>query len=561
MTIERRSLRWNGWGHADYSDPLVHNDAAWKWMARAVGVDALPHTPSVAAEDLELPQPRVTKAALEYLNTAIGAAKVSVDPYERLYHARGRSYVDLLHLRAGDLDALPDLVVYPANPLDVLEVLRLAQQEEMTVIPYGGGSSVVGGVNALLTEGASGVITLDLTRMNRVLAVDPEAMTAVVEAGVYGPELERQLNEHGVMLGHFPQSFEFSTLGGWIAARGAGQQSGRYGKPEKWLVGAKLVSPAGIWATECFPASAAGPSLTDVVVGSEGRLGVITEATVRVHPLPEERDYRGFLFKTFEEGTAFVRTLAQSDMPIAMMRLSDADETFFFRVFAALGHQKSDPESLGFLQRMVLRWNGFPERACVLLVGLEGSADSVSWSRARVLHMAGRAGAISLGRKPGIQWFERRFAAPYARDPMLDRGLGIDTLETATRWSNIQHLYGQVRTALEEAMAEVMPQPGARGLIMAHISHCYPDGASLYFTYVFPRDAEDPVAQWAHLKKAASEAIVEHGGTISHHHGVGTDHRPWIMEEKGPAGVNILRSVQHALDPGNVLNAGKLLPD
>ncbi len=559
MSIDRHLLRWNGWGLLEHSDPLERNDAAWLWMADTLGVEALPKTPAVPADAIQIPPPRLDAESMEFLRSTLGATNVSVDAHERLFHARGQSYPDLLALRAGKLDMIPDVVVYPGNPIDVLEVLRLASEKGYSTVPFGGGSSVVGGVNALRTNERPAVITIDITRMNRVLAIDEDARTAVIEAGAYGPAIEKQLAAHGFMLGHYPQSFEFSTLGGWIAARGAGQQSGRYGKPEKWLVGAKLVAPAGIWSTECFPASAAGPSLADLVVGSEGQLGIVTDATVRIHPVPEDRDYRGYLFKTFEAGVEAVRMLAQSDIPIAMMRLSDADETHFMRVFGEVG-RKRNPEKLGFFARNTLKMRGFPDRPCVLLIGLEGSADLVSWARVRIKHMLGKRKAISLGRKPGKKWFERRFATPYARDPMLDRGLGIDTLETATRWSNLNHLYTEVRQAIQDAMAETLTK-GARGIVMGHVSHTYTDGASLYFTMVFPRYPGHELDQWQFIKKAASEAIVEHGGTISHHHGVGTDHRPWIMEEKGPAGVNILRAVKETLDPKGVLNPGKFLPD
>ncbi len=560
MTIDRKTLRWNGWGPADYTDPLAGNIPAWEWMCEVLGLERLPSTPAKDLGEIQLPPSRLTGQPLTDLQNAIGADHVRLDPYERAFHARGKSYVDLLALRAGNLAMVPDAVVYPGNPLQVFETLRFADTHGFKVIPFGGGSSVVGGVNAVAPADATGILTLDLTRMNRVLTVDEEALTAVVETGIYGPALEEALNKRGFTLGHFPQSFEYSTLGGWIAARGAGQQSNRYGKPEDWVVGAKLASPAGLWATECFPASAAGPSLTDLVIGSEGRLGILTEATIRIHPIPEARDYRGFLFRSFAEGAAAVRALAQSDLPIAMTRLSDADETHFLRAFSSLGRNK-DPEAVGFLERGLLSMRKFPDRPCLLLVGIEGDKATVQWARERSRQTLTKHACISLGTKPGERWYERRFATPYARDPMLDRGLGVDTLETATRWSNLMHLYTQVRTAIKEAMAETMPSKGARGLVLAHVSHSYADGASLYFTYVFPRNRDNEREQWKTIKTAASEAIVEHGGTISHHHGVGTDHAKWMMEEKGPAGMGVLKAVRHVLDPHGVMNPSKLLPD
>jgi len=556
---DRTATRWNGWGWEAHREPLSGNDAAWQWMADLLGMGALLTTPARLLEDIPLRAPRLSDKQLEALGAILGKEHVKTDAYERAYHARGKSYVDLLHLRAGDLGIVPDAVVYPGNALQVLEVLALAADQRFTVVPYGGGSSVVGGVNAEGGDPAKPVLTVDMTRMNRIRTIDETAQTAIVETGIYGPDLERRLQAKGFTLGHFPQSFEFSTLGGWIAARGAGQNSNRYGKAEKWLLSAKLATPKGFWTTECFPASAAGPNLNQIVVGSEGTLGILTEATIKLHKKPQARDYRGYLFKTFEDGVEAARAINQAEIPVAMIRLSDADETYFFRAFSDVGKKKGPLSGLKKgIENVVLSAHGLKHRPCAMLVGLEGDKETVAFAKQATQKLIKARGGFAIGRSPGEKWREGRFHGPYARDPMLDHGLGVDTLETSTRWSNISHLHQAVREALLSAIVETAPKPGARGIVMGHISHSYTDGASLYFTFVFPRDLDNEVTQWLAIKKAASEAIVEHGGTISHHHGVGTDHAPWLVEEKGPVGTGVLRAVKQDLDPTGVLNPGKI---
>lgn len=556
MTIDRASLRWNGWGPAAQENVLPDGAPQWEWIRTTLGLSRLPATPAKPLSEIRIPACRLDTLLLDRLRSIVGAEQVKLDDYERAFHARGKSYHDLLYLRAGMLDMVPDAVVYPRSADETLALVKLAAEEDITLIPFGGGSSVVGGINAMPKSLGGAVITLDTTLMSRVIQIDKIAMTATVEAGIYGPALEAALQQHGVTLAHYPQSFEFSTLGGWIAARGAGQQSNRYGKAEKWLVSAKLATPKGFWSTETTPASAAGPNLNQLVAGSEGTLGVICEATVKIHALPARKDYRGYLFKNFESGIEAARRINHADIPVAMVRLSDAPETHFFQAFSST----SSPTSLkARAQRAYLRLKGFDETPCLMLIGHEGDADTVVWAQAQTQAICKKLGALALGTGPGHKWYHGRFHAPYSRDPMLDHGIGIDTLETSTRWSNIANLHKAVVTAIEGAMAANMPERGARGIVMAHVSHSYPDGASLYFTFVFPRQLDREVEQWQAIKRAASDAILEHRGTISHHHGVGIDHAPWLAEEKGPVGYEVLKALKRELDPAGVLNPGKLI--
>lgn len=543
MTIDRKKIRWNGWGWIEAPDLLGERaGAVWDWMAREVGLPKLPETPAKPIEEIALPPSRLSAQVLGKITEAVAPDRVKTDAYERVFHARGKSYLDLLHLRSGQIDVAPDAVVYPVSASEILNLLALAEGAGIAIVPFGGGSSVVGGVTAKGSESATPVITLDLTLMNRVIEIDEVSMTARIEPGIYGPQLERVLQERGFTLGHYPQSFEFSTLGGWIAHRGAGQQSNKYGKAEKWLVSAKLATPRGLWTTEGFPASAAGPQLNQIVPGSEGILGIITEATVRIQRLPEVKDYQGYIFAQFDKGVAAAREIVQSGIPTAMIRLSDADETFFFTALQTIG-KGGEPKA----------------RFCVMLVGLEGDAASVDDARARTRVIIERNSGVHAGETLGQGWYHSRFNSPYLRDPMLDRGLGVDTLETSIRWSDLLALHGTVIRAISESLAANAPSSGARALVMAHVSHCYPDGASLYFTFAFLRDLDREIKQWQAVKRAATEAVLAGGGTLSHHHGVGTDHAPWIEREKGPLGLAVLRSMKRELDPGGVLNPGKLL--
>ena len=556
MGIDRTRLRWNGWGWAAHKDELGEHEAVWTWLAGALGMPALLATPARPLEELSLPTPALYVEDRKALDDIVGADRVRDDIYERAFHALGRSYYDLLRLRAGELSLAPDAVVYPRGTEEVLAVLALAAERGIAIIPYGGGTSVVGGVSAARGTFQS-AITLDLSAMDRVIEVDPVSATATAEAGITGPALEKALQAKGFTLGHHPQSFEFSTLGGWIAHRGAGQGSNRYGRAADWLVGAKLATPRGLLVTGDFPASAAGPQLKDLVLGSEGIFGVATEATVRVRAMPAASDTRAYLFRDFESGAAAIRTAMQEDVAATMLCLSDAEETRITRHYDGIGKRRSLARRL---TEIYLKMRGFDDKACALIAGFEGDASVVAHGQRQFGAIARKFGALTLGRDIGERRRQTRFQAPYLRDPMMDRGLGVDIFETAASWSKLGALYAATRAALEAVILKTVPREGARGIVMCHIGHSTADGASLCFTIIFPRTLDGDIAQWKTIKQAASEAIMANGGTISHHHGVGEDHLPWIAQEKGALGIEVLRAVKQALDPAGVLNPGKLLP-
>src|ERR1700749_2697166 len=363
MSIDRRKISWNGWGWTAHKDALAGREEIWTWLAAELGMPSLLATPPRDLKDITLPEARLSAELREKLVAMLGQDRVRDDTYERAFHALGRSYHDLLKLRAGDLTVVPDAVLYPRGGDEVIALLSLASENGIAVVPYGGGTSVVGAINAERGEFPA-VVTLDLSGMDRVIDIDATSHTARVEAGIYGPALEKELQAKGMTLGHYPQSFEFSTLGGWIAHRGAGQGSNCYGRAEDWLVAAKLATPQGMLDTNGFPGSSAGPQLNDIVLGSEGVFGIVTEATVRVHHAAAASDYRGYLFRDFASGTAAIRTAVQDGLPATMLRLSDADETRFYRTFGAIGKKRGlkDRFTEFYLDR-----RGFDANACVLI--------------------------------------------------------------------------------------------------------------------------------------------------------------------------------------------------
>lgn len=554
MRYDRKRLKWNGWGWQDSQyDFAGGEDAFWNVVQQELGIKELSRTPACLLEDLSVPASRLTTDQQNRLEQLLGA-RLKCDDYERVFHARGRSYSDLLALRSGELGEVPDAVVYPVNATEIESLLAFARSERLALIPYGGGSSVVGGINAARKAGQSAILTLDMSLMNRLLRLDPVSLLASFECGIYGPHLEEILNTQGFTAGHTPQSFEFSTLGGWIAARGAGDRSNRYGKMEDILAAARVLTPTGEWRTLSLPASAAGPDLNHLIAGSEGLLGVIVEATIRIHPLAAVQHQTGFLFRDFATGVKAVQALAQSSDPPAMLRLSDENETqFLFR-----SRKKSTAASSQSLLKKVMASQGYTQTPALLLTGLEGAASEVWPELPRLTTRCVAAGAFPLGASVAASWSQSRYSTPYLRDQMLEYGAAVETLETATSWARLLPLYQAVRTALQESINSQLSD-GQRGYVMTHISHVYPDGASLYFTFAFPRLTGREQEQYLQIKKAACESIVAQGATLSHHHGLGSDHAPWIAKEKGEVGMSILKAVKASVDPEGILNPGKWL--
>jgi alkyldihydroxyacetonephosphate synthase len=541
------ALKWWGWGEEGRAYHLPDPEHFWAYIeARLGSTKGTPHLDSL--DRIDLRPSRLPKGVLPVLARICGNGGVSTDDADRARYSLGKGYKDLVRIRRGHVPNPTDAVVRPHTEEQIMELVDVAAREAIAVIPFGGGTSVVGGVEPA-SEGPA--LTLDLRRLGRVTHVDSESATAVVEAGVFGPDLERQLNAAGFTLGHFPQSFEHSTVGGWIATRSAGQNSTLYGKIEDRVEALHLCYAGGRLVTPAVPAAAAGPDLVQIVCGSEGTLGVITQATLRLARLPQFRDYRGYLFRGFSDGVAASRELIQAGLHPAVQRLSDEAETESTLALRPPPHGTSAlVERAGgwYLARRGLRLAS----GSIMILGFEGDAATVGRQWAAAKPILKRFGAFSLGRGPGRAWERSRFEAPYLRDLLLDHGVMVDTLETATTWDRYLALHAVVGDALRAAL-------GDRSVVMAHLSHAYSDGGSIYYTFLAPQESGREIEQWERAKIAATEAIVRNGGALSHHHGIGAEHRPWMESYLGREGVRLLAGIKSALDPRGVMNPGKLL--
>jgi alkyldihydroxyacetonephosphate synthase len=538
-------MKWWGWGSEDRTVTLP--EAALEQLRGVLGAESRRAGP-VALDDVHIGDPRLGQKLVEQFAGVVGDAWVRSDRLTRVRHAAGKSYPDLVRMRSGKADQAPDAIVYPESEDQVAAVLRLCGEHGIAVVPFGGGTSVVGGVEPVRGSFES-LIALDLERMTAVTAVDERSLTAELGPGLRGPQVETELGKWDLTLGHFPQSYEFATLGGWVATRSAGQASTGYGKIEEMVVGVRCATPSGEIESRPLPASAAGPQLRELLVGSEGVLGVITAATVKVRPRPAARRYEAWMFKGFSEGADAFRKLEQHEARPDVARLSDETETM-------LSMQLAGGSSLAQRAgRRYVKTRGY-SGGCLAILGFEGDRDHVLRRRSQVVRILRSAGALSLGTRPGRAWERGRYDGPYLRDALLDNCIMVETLETAAQWSNLMDLYAAVGGALRKALES----RGTPPLVMCHVSHLYPNGASLYFTFFAAQEQGSELEQWRAAKSAACDAILSAGGTITHHHAIGTDHAPWMTREVGELGVGLLHSAKQRLDPAGIMNPGKLLP-
>ncbi|MGJ6123594.1 FAD-binding oxidoreductase [Mycolicibacterium sp. Y3] len=526
-------MKWNAWGDPAAAKPL--SDGIRALLKQALGIEES-DTADITAEQVKLRPSRLTPADRASLEASVGAGHCRVDDHDRLLRAGGKSTLDLLRRKETGVQDAPDAVLLPGSEEEIAAILEYCARQRIAVVPFGGGTSVVGGLDPERGDLAA-VVSLDLRRLDRLLSVDEISGEAVLQAGVTGPDAERLLAEHGFSLGHFPQSFQFATIGGFAATRSSGQDSAGYGRFDDMVRGLRAVTPAGVLDLGRAPASAAGPDLRQLIVGSEGVFGIITAVRVRVHPVPETTRYEAWSFPDFATGAAALRAVTQTGTGPTVIRLSDEVET---------GVNLATTESIGE-QRVT--------GGCLAITVFEGSAAHTESRHDETRAVLAALGGTSLGEAPARAWEHGRFGAPYLRDSLLAAGALCETLETATSWSNIPALKEAVTDALTGALAE----SGTPALVMCHISHVYPTGASLYFTVVAAQRG-NPIAQWSKAKTAASEAMVRTGATITHHHAVGADHRPWMRDEIGDLGVEVLRAVKAVLDPAGILNPGKLIP-
>lgn len=529
--------RWNGWGDDAAAFPLP--DGADAFLSRVVG-------PAVPPADATLDE---TVAAVE----AAGAPSlpphplVSSDAEDRLRHARGQSLPDWVALRSGRVGRVPDGVARPASASDVRDLLRWAAGVGARVVPYGGGTSVLGHLAA--PDGDAPYVSVDLERMSGLTRWDEAGGLATFGPGTTGPGVEAALAEVGRTLGHYPQSWELSTVGGWVATRSVGQQSIGYGRIDERFAGGTVESPAGTLRMPPYPASAAGPDLRQLVLGSEGRLGIVTEAILRTSPLPEEERFHAVFFPGWDSASAAVRELAAAELPLSMIRLSTPAETE--TNLALAGHARTMRALRAYVGA-----RGAGRGRAMAVVGASGAHATVTVALLEAFAILGRHGGVRVPRV-GEEWRKNRFRTPYLRDALWAAGYAADTLETAADWSVVPRLLA----GLAPMMRRALEPDGEQVHAFAHLSHVYPSGSSVYVTYVF-RLAADPdatLARWRTVKGAASRVIVDLGGTISHQHGVGRDHRAYLPAEKGALGIRAIEAVAATFDPDGIMAPGTLV--
>jgi alkyldihydroxyacetonephosphate synthase len=524
----RQQKHW-GWGFEDQQPRAAALRATAETLAAHLGFGQRELQEPVSLARVELRAPRIEPPA--------EAAEIcAVDAHARASHALGKSYADVVDGFHGRFDDPPDFVARPRDEADVERLLEWCSSERVAAIPFGGGTSVVGGVSPRVSSSYNGAISIDLRALDRVLEVDPVSRAARIQGGAAGPVLESQLAEHELTLRHFPQSFEFSTLGGWIATRAAGHFATVRTHIEDFVESARALTPAGVWASRRLPGSGAGVSPDRMLAGSEGTLGIITEAWVRVQPRPPHRRAAGVRFDSFARGAECVRVISQSGLDPANCRLIDAREA-----------------------RVTMAGDG---SHALLVLGFESTDHEVDEPMARALEIcAEHGGAASAPKERSggdavASWREAFLGAPYMRDVFVAIGVLSETFETAITWERFPAFHERVTAAAGEAVREVC---GADGLLTTRFTHVYPDGPAVYFTVLAPASRGEEVAQWRQIKQAASDAVIAEGGTITHHHAVGRDHRPWYDEQRPDTFAHALRAAKAALDPAGVMNPGVLI--
>lgn len=547
--IVPRSPFW-GWGDPNFSRKIPAK--LWPYLRENFDINPIGNvrlTPHF--KDVELPDSHLPGPARDALAAALGTDNVRVDREARIIHAAGKSYVDNYLLHTARAPEAPDAVVYPGSDEDILAIFRIASENGLTVVPFGGGTSVVGGVR-MTGRGEEPVIAVSMERFNRLLSIDQASQLATLQTGMRGSEVEAALSQHGYTMGHYPQSHQEATLGGYIATRSAGQASTGYGRSDSLVRGLKMVTPQGIIHLDPHaPSSAAGPNLMQALIGSEGTLGIITEVTVQVVPAPTKKLYASFVFPNFPTAAKAFRELYQQAGPgwvPDVCRLSNEEET---RDMLLLAGKVGTP----LIKLAALK--GMKEPCIAIFVWEGNSARQLRARKALCTRILKKNKGKSFPKAVAKAWEKGRFHGPYLRDALIPNGILAETLETAATWKNLGNTYVNVHNAIFDAAQSL----GKNILIQCHISHVYRGGASLYYTFVMEETA-DPLNAWQRIKDYVGKAINESGATITHHHGVGTAHRPYLKPEiGGDLGVAMLKALKQTFDPAGILNPGKLIPE
>ncbi len=529
--------RWNGWG--DEATTMALPASAGDYLATTLGKATALDDASLASVIQNVPSSRLSEHPL-----------INTDPIQRIRHAKGQSLSDWLAVRSGKIDVFPDGVCFPENRQQIEQIMAYAKTHNIELIPYGGGTSVAGHINPERSDRP--VVTVDMSHMNQLIYLDETSLLATFGAGTPGPMVEAQLRARGYTLGHFPQSFELSTIGGWVASRSSGQQSLLYGRIEQMFAGGILETFEGALELPTFPASSAGPDLREIILGSEGRFGILSEVKVRVCKIPDKEKFYVIFFPDWDKAVDFCREIAQQKINLSMLRVSNAIETQTQLKLA--GHEKA----IAWLEKYLsLRDCGTTK--CMLTLGVTGSKPQVNFALKQSKHLQKKFHGVSTGTMLGKRWAQNRFRFPYLREALWEKGYVVDTLETATDWNNVDNLLAKVEASLSNGLTDEKEKVH----VFTHLSHVYGQGCSLYTTYLY-RNAisyQQTLEYWKKLKNKASLAIVNNGGTISHQHGVGKDHAPYLSVEKGKLGMKLIHNLCQHFDSDKQLNPGTLIDD
>ena len=555
MEADIRHMKWWGWGYEDVTFDDSTKPELWPYLKRELGVSKIRWDKPVAFEDVILPEQKNNEAFLAAIQAGLGDGQIVDDKKSRLVHAAGKSFRDLWLMRHGQVQFAPDCVVYPDTEEDVALVVRAAHKHGVVLVPFGGGSNIAG---CLVPSDRGGrmVVSLDMCRMHRVLEVDRYSLTARIQPGVYGQHLEDQLAEHGVTLGHFPDSFLHSTLGGWVATRSAGMQSDIYGKIEDMVISLRMVTPSGTIITRTVPKSSNSIDIKHLCIGSEGILGVITEVVVQVHHKPEKEDWYGWLFPDFKSGLDAIHECHRGDCMPTVTRLNDPKKTALSFAFK---HPKTGIKDkiakafkwyIGNVKKIDFK------QCCLMVVKYEGTPQAFNRIKNRVTAIYKKHRGVCLGAEPGRSFAKVKFDFPHLRDYVMDRSIMADVSETATTWDNLRTLHESGLADVEQAIKDT----GVDAWVGCHLSHSYRTGASLYFTFGCLQREGREIEQYLYVKKAAEDAFMKNGGTLSHHHAVGTEHLPWVEEDLSPTGLKAVKALKAGLDPNDIMNPGKIIP-
>jgi alkyldihydroxyacetonephosphate synthase len=548
-------MKWWGWGVPGVAFHHEDKPGFAPFVLKAVGIDLHAvqplQQPDFAA--IDVPASIADQGLRDALVAAVGAEQVVDGDLDRVVHTYGKSIRDLIKVRAGDLPRVPDLVVYPKDEAAVLAVVEAVVANDAVLIPFGGGSNIAGSLEPMPGERRA-VVSVDLGLLDRVLDIDEGSGLARIQAGALGPSLEAQLNARGWTIGHFPDSFTHSSLGGWIATRSSGMQSDKYGDIADITRGLRVARPGGLLDVRATPSASTGPSVREMILGSEGRLGVITEATVQVHRVPAKRVIHAYFFPNWRAGSKAMQEIAAGDVHPAITRVSDGRETGF-----SLATAKESKGFSGLAQRGLfafLKRRGWDlDEMCLSFIGYEGSPEHVARQRKAVERIVKRNKGIGVGTGPGVLYDQKKFDTPYLRDFLLDRGTAGDVSETSVPWTNLDRMHDGVIAAAEAAYESL----GRKGWIMSHLSHSYHSGACLYFTFAFVM-GDEPQAEYDVVKQAIQQAFIDLGGVPSHHHGIGVEHAAWLPDVLSDEGIGVLEGLFAATDPGRNLNPSKITP-